>query len=72
MACDFLTVDMVWLRRFCVAFFIELGSRGFIWPGVTAVVSAFGKPPRFEESPTQLVGGQRPGCVGVRRRRNVA
>ena len=34
-ACDFLTVDTVWLRRFYVLFFIELGTRRVHLAGAT-------------------------------------
>ena len=34
-ACDFLTVDTVWLRRLCVLFLIELDRRRVYLAGVT-------------------------------------
>jgi putative transposase len=35
-ACDFLTVEMLWLGRLYVLFFIELGSRRVHLAGCTA------------------------------------
>ena len=40
LACDFLTVESVWLRRFYVLFFIELGTRRVHLAGVTENPSA--------------------------------
>lgn len=36
LACDFFTVDTLWLRRLYVLFFIELGSGACTWAGCTA------------------------------------
>jgi putative transposase len=36
LACDFFTVDTLWLRRFYVLFFIELGSRRVHVAGVSS------------------------------------
>lgn len=36
LACDFLTVDTLWLRRFYLLFFIELHTRRVQLAGVTA------------------------------------
>jgi putative transposase len=46
MACDFFTVDTVWVRRLYVLFFIELGSRRVHLAGATTTRTAPGLPSR--------------------------
>ena len=36
LACDFFTVETVWLKTFYVLFFIELGTRQVCFAGVTS------------------------------------
>ena len=40
LACDFFTVDTLWLMRFYVLFFIELGTRQVHLAGITAYPNA--------------------------------
>jgi hypothetical protein len=40
LACDFFTVDTLWLKRLCVLFFIELGTHKVHLAGITAYPNA--------------------------------
>jgi transposase len=59
LACDFLTVESVWLRRFYVLFFIEFGTRRVHLAGVTENPSVWG-------AKTRSSGGGRFGSLRVR------
>ncbi|MFN2464438.1 MAG: hypothetical protein ABR573_11135 [Candidatus Dormibacteria bacterium] len=42
LACDFFTVDTVFLRRLYVFFFIEVTSRRYSWPGARRIPTGRG------------------------------
>ena len=52
-ACDFFTVDTLWLGRLYVFFFIELGTRGVLEPATSGVTGRYGATSRL-----------RPGITG--------
>ena len=71
-ACDFLTVDTLWLRRLHVLFFIELASRRVHFGGVTANPNRRWVTQRTARSSSVRRSRSRRRSSGRRRTRSVA
>jgi putative transposase len=63
LACDFFTVDTVWLRRLYVLFFIELDIRRVHLAGVTANPDGAWVTQQTPESAAGLGGTRTPGAL---------